>query len=129
MLFGPLGPSLAPQVRASRGLSKFLAPIAHWYARTVGHRRMGLRYDDLLIEERADVQRALSRLPQKEAYDRAFRHRVAFQQSLLHKDLPKDQWVKAEEDVRYFKPYVEEVVKEDTERAMWDTMKVMKSQH
>jgi ubiquinol-cytochrome c reductase subunit 7 len=47
MLFGPLGLSIAPQVKASRGLYKFLAPIAQFYARAVGHRRMGLKYDDL----------------------------------------------------------------------------------
>jgi ubiquinol-cytochrome c reductase subunit 7 len=46
-MFGPLGLSLAPQVKASRGLSKFLSPIAAFYARAVGHRKMGLRYDDI----------------------------------------------------------------------------------
>ena len=42
---------------------------------------------------------ALDRLGEKEAYDRAFRIRVAIQQSMLHRDLPKEQWVKPE-DVR-----------------------------
>ncbi|KAG9123136.1 Cytochrome b-c1 complex subunit 7 [Ceratobasidium sp. 392] len=128
-MFGPLGLSLASQVKASRGLSKFLAPIAAFYARAVGHRRMGLRYDDLLIEERSDMQRALSRLPEKVSYDRAFRQRVAFQQSILHKDLPKDKWLKPEDDVRYLKPYVDQVAKEDQERAEWDTITVTKNQH
>ncbi|KAG8787978.1 Cytochrome b-c1 complex subunit 7 [Ceratobasidium sp. 428] len=128
-MFGPLGLSLASQVKSSRGLSKFLAPIAAFYARAVGHRRMGLRYDDLLIEERSDVKRAISRLPEKESYDRAFRQRVAFQQSVLHKDLPKSQWLKPEDDVRYLKPYVEQAAKEDQERAEWDTITVSKSHH
>ncbi|KAL5637022.1 hypothetical protein ACGC1H_000860 [Rhizoctonia solani] len=128
-MFGPLGFSLASQVKASRGLSKFLTPIAQFYARTTGHRKMGLRYDDLLMEERADVQKALSRLPENEAYDRAYRQRVAVQQSVLHKDLPKDQWIKPENDVRYLKPYVEQVVKEDQERAEWDTITVVKAHH
>ncbi|KAG9081370.1 Cytochrome b-c1 complex subunit 7 [Ceratobasidium sp. UAMH 11750] len=128
-MFGPLGLSLAPQVKASRSLSKFLAPIAAFYARTVGHRRVGLRYDDLLIEERMDVQRALSRLPEKESYDRAYRQRVAIQQSILHKDLPKSQWLKPENDIRYLKPYVEQVAKEDQERAEWDTIAVSKGHH
>ncbi len=47
MLFGPLGPSLAPYVRSSRTLSKWLKPIANWYANLSGYRRVGLVYDDL----------------------------------------------------------------------------------
>ena len=47
MLFGPLGPSLAPYVRSSRTLSKWLKPIATWYANLSGYRRVGLVYDDL----------------------------------------------------------------------------------
>ena len=47
MLFGPLGPSFAPYVRSSRTLSKWLKPIANWYANLSGYRRVGLLYDDL----------------------------------------------------------------------------------
>jgi hypothetical protein len=47
MLFGPLGPSLAPYVRSSRTLSKWLKPVASWYANLSGYRRVGLVYDDL----------------------------------------------------------------------------------
>ena len=47
MLFGPLGPSLAPYVRSSRTLSKWLKPIASWYANLAGYRKVGLVYDDL----------------------------------------------------------------------------------
>ncbi|KAF8709389.1 Cytochrome b-c1 complex subunit, partial [Rhizoctonia solani] len=128
-MFGPLGFTLAPQVKASRGLYKFLAPIAQFYARNTGHRQMGLRYDDLLIEERGDVQKAISRLPEDEAYNRAYRQKVAVQQSLLHKNLPKEQWLKPENDIRYLRPYVEQVVKEDQERAEWDTITVTKAHH
>ena len=42
-----LGPSLAPYIRSSRTLKKWVTPIAQWYADLMGHRRMGLRYDDL----------------------------------------------------------------------------------
>ncbi|CAE6392224.1 unnamed protein product [Rhizoctonia solani] len=150
-MFGPLGFTLAPQVKASRGLYKFLAPIAQFYARNTGHRQVGLRYDDLLIEERGDVQKvngsyhsvlcvnltnrsrpilkAISRLPEDEAYNRAYRQKVAVQQSLLHKNLPKEQWLKPENDIRYLRPYVEQVVKEDQERAEWDTITVTKAHH
>lgn len=40
---------------------------------------LGLRHDDLIPEENDTVQLALKRLPPKEAYDRVFRLRRAFQ--------------------------------------------------
>lgn len=46
-MFGPLGPSLAPAIKANRGLYKWLKPIANWYAGVSGYRRVGLKYDDL----------------------------------------------------------------------------------
>ena len=46
-MFGPLGPSLAPYVRSSRTLSKWVKPLATWYANLSGYRRVGLVYDDL----------------------------------------------------------------------------------
>jgi len=87
---------------------------------------MGLVYDDLLVEERPDVQRALTRLTPREAYDRAFRFKRASQTSVQHKDLPKSEWIKPEEDVRYLKPHVLEVEKEDQERHLWDTVNVVR---
>ncbi|KAI0287899.1 cytochrome b-c1 complex subunit 7 [Russula brevipes] len=124
MVTGPLGLTLAPYVRTSRTFSKWLKPIAHWYANLSGYRRMGLLYDDLLAEERPDVQRALTRLTPREAYDRAFRFKRASQASVLHKELPKSEWIDPEEDVRYLKSHVLEVVKEDQERRVWDTINV-----
>ncbi|KAI0060868.1 cytochrome bd ubiquinol oxidase subunit [Artomyces pyxidatus] len=124
MLFGPLGPSLAPYVRSSRSLTKWLTPFANWYANLSGYRKMGLRYDDLLVEERPDVQRALTRLTPSESYDRAFRFKRASQYSVLHKELPKPEWTKPEEDVRYLRPHVLDVEKEDQERRTWDTIEV-----
>jgi len=126
MFFGPLGPSLAPYVRSSRTLSKWLKPLANWYANLAGYRKVGLVYDDLLVEERPDVQRALTRLTPREAYDRAYRFKRASHASVLHNDLPKSEWVKPEDDVRYLKPHVLEVVKEDQERHVWDTINVVR---
>jgi ubiquinol-cytochrome c reductase subunit 7 len=63
--------------------------------------------------------------------------RVASQQSILHKDLPKDQWVKESDvsstvlkgemltfykDVRYLTPIINDIVKEEAERAHWDSI-------
>jgi ubiquinol-cytochrome c reductase subunit 7 len=53
-----------------------------------------------------------------------YRFRVAFQQDLMRRPLPKEQWVKAEDDVRYLTPLVEGVSKEIQERDSWDTVEV-----
>ena len=75
-----------------------------------------IRADDLIPEESEQVQLALKRLSPKEAYDRVFRMRRAFQVysitrresqrevhglmriqcSLTHQLLPKNEWTKAE---------------------------------
>lgn len=76
---------------------RMLKPVANAYANAAGHRKMGLRYDDLIIEESPRVQKAISRLPEKEAYDRVFRLRQAFQLSVIHRELPKEQWLPTKE--------------------------------
>ncbi|KAL7283199.1 ubiquinol-cytochrome-c reductase complex subunit 6 [Trametes coccinea BRFM310] len=121
---GPLGPSLAPAIRRNRSLLQWIKPIANWYADVSGYRKVGLKYDDLLVEERPDVQRALERLTPREAYDRAFRFKRASHCSVLHNILPKEEWTKPSEDVRYLKPHVEEVEREELERRKWDSMAV-----
>ncbi|KAI9064188.1 ubiquinol-cytochrome-c reductase complex subunit 6 [Trametes sanguinea] len=139
---GPLGPSLAPAIRRNRSLLQWIKPIANWYANVSGYRKVGLKYDDLLVEERPDVQRALERLTPREAYDRAFRFKRASHCSVLHNILPKEEWTKPSEvrishayntlqsnaegvqDVRYLKPHVEEVEREELERRKWDSMAV-----
>jgi len=93
----------------------------------MGYRKFGFKYDDLLIEERPDMQRALSRLTPRQAYDRAYRIKRASQASLLNTPLPKEQWTKPEEDVRYLTPHVRDVWEEDLERAKWDTMTVKRN--
>jgi len=130
MLGGPLGFSLAPVLKSKfPGIAKALKPLANFYVNAAGYRKMGLKYDDLIVEERPDVQKALSRLTPRESYDRIFRHRVAIQQSILHRPLPKDQWTKPEDDVRYLKHHIEDVVKEDEERLLWDTISLEKKKN
>jgi len=46
-MFGPLGLSLAPYVKSSRTLSKWITPLAKWYANAMGYRKYGFKYDDL----------------------------------------------------------------------------------
>jgi len=97
-------------------------PLANWYAEAAGYRRLGLRADDLIPEENDIVQLALKRLPPKEAYDRVFRLRRAFQCSLAHQLLPAEDQTKADEDQPYLSPIIEEIEAELKERADLESM-------
>ncbi|KDR73468.1 hypothetical protein GALMADRAFT_251143 [Galerina marginata CBS 339.88] len=123
-MFGPLSLSLAPYVRSSRTLTKWVTPIANWYANAMGYRKYGFKYDDLLVEENPTVQRALSRLTPGENYDRTYRFKRASQASVLHAPLAKSEWMPVSEDVRYLEPHVTDVLKEDQERKTWDNLVV-----
>lgn len=45
----------------------------------------------------------------------------------MRRPLPKEQWLKPEDDVRYLTPYIKQVAKEDKERADWDSVTVKDS--
>ncbi|PVD32569.1 hypothetical protein C0Q70_08010 [Pomacea canaliculata] len=80
---------------------------------------LGLMRDDCLYETPA-VQEAIRRLP-ADVYDaRQFRISRALYLSGRKEILPKDEWTKMEEDVRYLTPYIKEVEKEIEERAEWN---------
>ncbi|KAK6433378.1 Cytochrome b-c1 complex subunit 7, mitochondrial [Oleoguttula sp. CCFEE 5521] len=118
-------PTLAPYIMKRPWLMRWMKPLSHWYFNNAGYRKLGLRADDLIPEESELMQRALKRLSPKEAYDRVFRMRRAFQCSLSHQLLPKDEWTKAEEDVPYISPIITELEAEKTERQDLETI-VMK---
>ncbi|OCH95653.1 ubiquinol-cytochrome-c reductase complex subunit 6 [Obba rivulosa] len=122
-ILGPLGPSLAPAVRANKNLYRWVKPFADWYANLAGWRKVGLKYDDLRANSNSALQ-AIGRLTPREYYDRAFRYKRASHLSVLHTTLPKDQWTKPEEDKRYLAPHVRNVEAEDQERFKWDHMEV-----
>ena len=56
-----LGPSFASAVKSSRGLYKFVKPLADRYASLASYRAHGLKYDDILIEESNTVQKVSPR--------------------------------------------------------------------
>lgn len=58
---------------------RWALPLSKWYMNKAGYQQLGLRYEDLLPEEDEVMQLALKRLPPREAYDRVFRLRRAFQ--------------------------------------------------
>ncbi|KAI9883946.1 MAG: hypothetical protein M1823_004290 [Watsoniomyces obsoletus] len=117
-------PHIAGFILKRPWLTKIMMPIANWYCQAAGYRQLGLKMDDLIPEESETIQKALKRLPPKEAYDRVFRIRRAFQCSLSHQLLPKDQWTKPEEDYMYLTPYIEQVEAEARERDDLEAMKV-----
>ncbi|KAK5212611.1 Cytochrome b-c1 complex subunit 7, mitochondrial [Exophiala xenobiotica] len=119
-------PSLAPYILKRPWLKRWMVPLANWYAEAAGYRRLGLRADDLIPEENDIVQLALKRLPPKEAYDRVFRLRRAFQASLAHQLLPAEDQTSSEEDQPYLSPIIEEIEAELKERADLESMMVQR---
>ncbi|CZR59714.1 probable ubiquinol--cytochrome-c reductase [Phialocephala subalpina] len=109
-------PSLVNFIVKRPWLSKFMKPLSNWYANAAGYRKLGLKADDLIPEESETVLLALKRLPPKEAYDRVFRLRRAFQCSLAHQLLPKEQHTKPDEDVEYLSPIIRQIEAEAKER-------------
>ncbi|KAI0386599.1 14 kDa subunit of cytochrome bd ubiquinol oxidase [Hypomontagnella monticulosa] len=120
-------PSLAPFVLKRPWLRNMLTPIASWYSNAAGYRQLGLRADDLIVEENENVIKALKRLPPKEAYDRVYRLRRAFQCSTAHQLLPKAEWTKPEEDVPYLQPLIDQITAEEKEKHALDSMTIIKS--
>jgi ubiquinol-cytochrome c reductase subunit 7 len=78
------------------------------------------------VEEDETVLKALARLPPRESYDRIYRIRRATQLSLQQKILPKEEWTKPEEDVRYLTPILEQLIAEAKEKDALDTLTILK---
>lgn len=68
----------------------------------------------------------IARLTPREQLDRAWRFRRALHQDVLHRPLPKSEWTKPEEDVRYLTPFVQQVAAELDERAAYDHATIKK---
>jgi len=83
-----------------------------------GHRRYGLKYEDLLFEDTITME-ALRRLPKSEQYSRFERLKVAIDLEIKGIELPREKWLKAEDDIPYLTPYINEVSREYEERKLW----------
>ncbi|KAF2161681.1 hypothetical protein M409DRAFT_28078 [Zasmidium cellare ATCC 36951] len=119
-------PSLAPYIMKRPWLQRWMKPLSQWYFDNAGYRKLGLRADDLIPEESPQVQLALKRLSPKEAYDRVFRMRRAFQCSLAHQLLPRHEWTAADEDYPYLSPLIKEIEIEIKEREDLEAMQITK---
>lgn len=57
IMLGLSGLSVANYIKTSPLLMRFLRPVSNAYANSAGYRRLGLKYDDLLIEENETAQK------------------------------------------------------------------------
>lgn len=70
--------------------------------------------------EYPDVKEAIRRLPRKLYDERNYRLIRAMQLSMTKTVLPKEEWTKYEEDVKYLEPYLDEVIREREEKEDWN---------
>lgn len=70
--------------------------------------------------ETEDVKEAIRRLPRKVSDERNYRMMRALHLSMTKTILPKNEWTKYEEDVKYLEPYLDEVVREREEKEDWN---------
>ncbi|OMH84243.1 Cytochrome b-c1 complex subunit 7 [Zancudomyces culisetae] len=103
-----------------------LKPFAPLWVKASGYRRLGLRYDDIVIEESPEAQEAMRRLDDDVMQARIYRMKRAFQLDSTMQELPKDQWTKPSEDKEYFLPVIEQVRAEVAERKKFDSLKLEK---
>lgn len=101
-------------------LARIVTPLAKSYCGYSGYREMGLKFDDLILEETPVAQKAISRLPAEVSYARNFRIITAHQCGLSHQLLPAGKAVKPEEDTHYLIPYLLEAEKEAYEKSELD---------
>lgn len=106
-------------------LSKVVVPMAKVFCSYSGYREMGLKMNDIMLEETPIMQKAIKRLPADESYARVYRMITAHQLSLSHDLLPPSKAVKPEEDNHYLVPYILEAEKEAFEKAELDNMEVV----
>ncbi|KAJ8397317.1 hypothetical protein AAFF_G00441510 [Aldrovandia affinis] len=104
--------------RAPAASGRLLLGFRKWYYNAAGFNKIGLMRDDTIHED-SDVKEALRRLPEPVYNDRMFRIKRALDLSMKQQILPKDQWTKYEEDVKYLEPYLKEVVRERKEVEDW----------
>ncbi|KAK6197970.1 ubiquinol-cytochrome c reductase complex 14 kDa protein [Scheffersomyces amazonensis] len=105
-------------------LSKIVTPIARAFVAYAGYREMGLKFNDLIMEETPIAQKAISRLPEDEIYARNYRILTAHQLALSHQLLPPNKAVQPEEDTHYLIPYLLEAEKEAFEKVELDNIEV-----
>merc|ERR1712212_180793 len=113
-----MGTGINMASRAPVQTGKLLFGLRKWYYNLCGFNKIGLYRDDTIYED-SDVKEALRRLPENLYNERMFRVKRAMDLSMKQAILPKDQWIKYEEDVHYLTPYLDEVIRERKEVEEW----------
>jgi len=89
-----------------------------WYTKAMGHRKYGFHFEDVLFEN-PDIQKALERVPGEVLSDRDDRTKEALVASGSGDILPRERWVKAEDDKPYLAPYLTRVITERRDRELF----------
>ena len=84
-----------------------------------GHLERGLWTDDTHHYEDPVILEAVRRAPEYFQIERTNRMKVAFDLDIKKTVLPEDMWTKAEEDLYYLYPYIEEILQETRERDLF----------
>ncbi|ODV98022.1 hypothetical protein PACTADRAFT_37149 [Pachysolen tannophilus NRRL Y-2460] len=106
-------------------LRSLFVPASKVFVHLAGYREMGLRLDDILIEETPIMQKAIHRLPNSETYARNYRILTAQQLAMSHQLLPKSKVLKLDEDVPYLTPFILEAEAEAFEKDELDNIIVV----
>jgi ubiquinol-cytochrome c reductase subunit 7 len=93
--------------------------LGDWYRDACGHRKLGLRYEDLLEDFQPDVKEAIRRLPAEARQARYVRQKVSTDTAMKMTILPKEQWVRPEEDLPYLRRSLREIRAENADRRAW----------
>lgn len=93
--------------------------MGEWYRNACGHRRLGLRYEDILEDFHPEVKEAIRRLPSEARQGRYVRQKVSIDTSMKMSILPKDQWVQPAEDIPYLRPHLRQIRQDKKERMAW----------
>lgn len=105
-------------------LAKVVTPLANKFVSFAGYREMGLKFNDILLEETPIMQTAIRRLPADLSYSRNYRILTAHQLALSHQLLPAEKAVKPEEDDHYLIPYILKLKRKLLKKLNWITLKL-----
>ncbi|KAK1340673.1 hypothetical protein QTO34_017063 [Cnephaeus nilssonii] len=98
--------------------SRWLEGIRKWYYSASGFNEVGLMRDNT-IHANKHVEEAIRRLPENLYHDRVLRIKRALDLSMRQQILPKEQWIKYEEDKFYLEPYLKESLPEMQASLRW----------
>jgi len=98
---------------------KWKLAMSKWAYNISYFNQLGLLQNDTL-KETPEVKEAIRRLPAHIQDERQFRITRALYLSMRKEILPKEEWSKWEDDVKYLQPYLDEVTKEFREQEEWN---------